>query len=97
MVEPDFREHWDRLLFRDYLIARPEVARNALFPEHQPLAQRAGHLRRDLNAARGGMAKREPIVLGDAGHGESPAVDEHLRGLVDRLVAPGRLDGRVHA
>jgi GrpB-like predicted nucleotidyltransferase (UPF0157 family) len=27
MVEPTFREHWDRLLLRDYLIARPEVAR----------------------------------------------------------------------
>jgi GrpB-like predicted nucleotidyltransferase (UPF0157 family) len=26
MVEPDF-EHWERLLFRDYLIAHPEVAR----------------------------------------------------------------------
>lgn len=26
MVEGDFREHWDRLLFRDYLIERPEVA-----------------------------------------------------------------------
>jgi GrpB-like predicted nucleotidyltransferase (UPF0157 family) len=25
MVEPDF-EHWDRLLFRDYLIAHPEIA-----------------------------------------------------------------------
>jgi GrpB-like predicted nucleotidyltransferase (UPF0157 family) len=27
MVEATFREHWDRLLFRDYLIAHPEVAR----------------------------------------------------------------------
>jgi len=27
MVEGDFREHWDRLLFRDYLIEHPEVAR----------------------------------------------------------------------
>ncbi len=27
MVEADFHEHWDRLLFRDYLIAYPEVAR----------------------------------------------------------------------
>ena len=27
MVEPGFREHWDRLLFRDYLIAHAEVAR----------------------------------------------------------------------
>ncbi len=27
MVEADFAEHWDRLLFRDYLIERPEVAR----------------------------------------------------------------------
>lgn len=27
MVERGFREHWDRLLFRDYLIAHPEVAR----------------------------------------------------------------------
>src|SRR5262245_40721859 len=26
MVEGTFREHWDRLLFRDYLIAHPEVA-----------------------------------------------------------------------
>jgi len=26
MVEADFSEHWDRLLFRDYLIARPHVA-----------------------------------------------------------------------
>lgn len=26
MVERDF-EHWDRLLFRDYLIAKPEIAR----------------------------------------------------------------------
>ncbi len=26
MVEADFAEHWDRLLFRDYLIAQPEVA-----------------------------------------------------------------------
>lgn len=26
MVEPDF-EHWDRLLFRDYLIEHPDVAR----------------------------------------------------------------------
>jgi len=25
MVEPHF-EHWDRLLFRDYLVAHPEVA-----------------------------------------------------------------------
>ena len=27
MVEADFAEHWDRLLFRDYLIERPEVAK----------------------------------------------------------------------
>ncbi|MBK6897797.1 MAG: GrpB family protein [bacterium] len=27
MVEASFREHWDRLLFRDHLIARPGVAR----------------------------------------------------------------------
>lgn len=27
MVEASFRDHWDRLLFRDYLIARPELAR----------------------------------------------------------------------
>ena len=27
MVEGDFTEHWDRLLFRDYLIEHPEVAR----------------------------------------------------------------------
>lgn len=27
MVEGDFTDHWDRLLFRDYLIGRPEVAR----------------------------------------------------------------------
>jgi GrpB-like predicted nucleotidyltransferase (UPF0157 family) len=27
MVEGGFAEHWDRLLFRDYLIAHPEVAR----------------------------------------------------------------------
>ena len=27
MVEGHFTEHWDRLLFRDYLIAHPEVAR----------------------------------------------------------------------
>jgi GrpB-like predicted nucleotidyltransferase (UPF0157 family) len=27
MVEPDFEEHWDRLLFRDRLIACPETAR----------------------------------------------------------------------
>lgn len=27
MVEPDFTEHWDRLLFRDYLIEHPKVAR----------------------------------------------------------------------
>src|SRR5262249_49337326 len=27
MVEPDFAEHWDRLLFRDYLIEHPRVAR----------------------------------------------------------------------
>jgi GrpB-like predicted nucleotidyltransferase (UPF0157 family) len=26
MVERDFAEHWDRLLFRDYLIEHPEVA-----------------------------------------------------------------------
>lgn len=26
MVEPHFTEHWDRLLFRDYLIAHPEIA-----------------------------------------------------------------------
>ena len=26
MVEADFTEHWDRLLFRDYLIAHPETA-----------------------------------------------------------------------
>jgi GrpB-like predicted nucleotidyltransferase (UPF0157 family) len=26
MVEPHF-EHWDRLLFRDYLVQHPEVAR----------------------------------------------------------------------
>jgi GrpB-like predicted nucleotidyltransferase (UPF0157 family) len=26
MVERDFTEHWDRLLFRDYLIEHPEVA-----------------------------------------------------------------------
>ncbi len=28
MVEASFREHWDRLLFRDFLIARPDVARD---------------------------------------------------------------------
>ena len=27
MVEGGFVEHWDRLLFRDYLIAHPEAAR----------------------------------------------------------------------
>ena len=27
MVEPGFVEHWERLLFRDYLIAHPDVAR----------------------------------------------------------------------
>jgi GrpB-like predicted nucleotidyltransferase (UPF0157 family) len=27
MVEADFAEHWDRLLFRDYLIDHPSVAR----------------------------------------------------------------------
>lgn len=27
MVEAQFQEHWERLLFRDYLIAHPEVAR----------------------------------------------------------------------
>lgn len=27
MVERDFSDHWDRLLFRDYLIAHPEAAR----------------------------------------------------------------------
>lgn len=27
MVEREFTEHWDRLLFRDYLIEHPEVAR----------------------------------------------------------------------
>jgi GrpB-like predicted nucleotidyltransferase (UPF0157 family) len=27
MVEADFHEHWDRLLFRDFLIAHAEVAR----------------------------------------------------------------------
>ena len=27
MVEPGFVEHWDRLLFRDYLIKHPRVAR----------------------------------------------------------------------
>ena len=27
MVEGSFEEHWDRLLFRDYLIAHPEAAR----------------------------------------------------------------------
>lgn len=27
MVEKHFTEHWDRLLFRDYLIEHPEVAR----------------------------------------------------------------------
>ncbi len=27
MVEGDFADHWDRLLFRDYLIAHPKVAR----------------------------------------------------------------------
>ena len=27
MVEPSFAEHWDRLVFRDYLIEHPNVAR----------------------------------------------------------------------
>ena len=27
MVEAGFEEHWDRLLFRDYLIEHPQVAR----------------------------------------------------------------------
>ena len=27
MVESHFDQHWDRLLFRDYLIAHPSVAR----------------------------------------------------------------------
>src|SRR5436190_20369645 len=27
MVERSFAEHWDRLLFRDYLIDRPDLAR----------------------------------------------------------------------
>ena len=26
MVEPQFVEHWDRLLFRDYLVHHPDVA-----------------------------------------------------------------------
>jgi len=26
MVEPQFDEHWDRLLFRDYLIEHPDIA-----------------------------------------------------------------------
>jgi hypothetical protein len=28
MVESTFTEHWDRLLFRDYLIEHPAVARD---------------------------------------------------------------------
>jgi len=27
MVEADFAEHWDQLLFRDYLIEHPQTAR----------------------------------------------------------------------
>lgn len=27
MVEREFRAHWERLVFRDYLIAHPDVAR----------------------------------------------------------------------
>jgi len=27
MVDASFTEHWDRLLFRDHLIAHPELAR----------------------------------------------------------------------
>jgi GrpB-like predicted nucleotidyltransferase (UPF0157 family) len=26
MVEANFKEHWDRLLFRDYLMERPDLA-----------------------------------------------------------------------
>jgi GrpB-like predicted nucleotidyltransferase (UPF0157 family) len=36
MVEASFVEHWDRLLFRDYLIAHPDVARR-----YQALKRRA--------------------------------------------------------
>ncbi len=39
MVEPTFAEHWERLHFRDYLIANPEAAR------------RYERLKRDLAAA----------------------------------------------
>ena len=35
MVEGHFTEHWDRLLFRDYLVEHPEVAR-----EHEALKTR---------------------------------------------------------
>jgi GrpB-like predicted nucleotidyltransferase (UPF0157 family) len=44
MLEREFREHWDRLLFRDHLIAHPEVA--GLYQRlRRELAQRHGENR----------------------------------------------------
>jgi GrpB-like predicted nucleotidyltransferase (UPF0157 family) len=41
MVEADF-EHWDRLLFRDYLVAHPEVAREYAALKERLAAEHAG-------------------------------------------------------
>jgi GrpB-like predicted nucleotidyltransferase (UPF0157 family) len=42
MVEGSFREHWDRLLFRDYLIGHPAVAKEYEALKIQ-LAATSGH------------------------------------------------------
>lgn len=66
MVERDFAGHWDRLLFRDYLIEHPDVAREyealkrrlAACTPHDRVAYTRG--KTDLIARVTALAKRHP-------------------------------------
>lgn len=76
MVEKEFREHWDRLLFRDHLIAHPDVARRygelKVALARQYPADRVGYTRGKTAFIDGVMAK-----IGDRGAG---AVEREVSG-----------------
>jgi len=77
MVEPHFTEHWDRLLFRDYLIEHPEVAK-----EYEDLKLQLASLHpHDRVAYTRGKAEFIVRVTGQAKrcHGGAPASEPPAR------------------
>jgi GrpB-like predicted nucleotidyltransferase (UPF0157 family) len=59
MVEAGFREHWDRLRFRDYLIAHPDIARQY---QELKLELASQHAQDRLAYARGKAAFIEAVT-----------------------------------